>query len=50
VHISGIGPIKFANRDTYLISPAGKVAKVWTGVNPSTHSGEVLADLEAEKK
>ncbi|MGC1461553.1 MAG: peroxiredoxin [Terracidiphilus sp.] len=50
VHISGIGPIKFANRDTYLISPAGKVAKVWTGVSPSTHSGEVLAALEAEKK
>jgi thioredoxin-dependent peroxiredoxin len=50
VHISGIGPIKFANRDTYLISPTGKVAKVWTGVNPSTHSADVLAALAAEKK
>ncbi len=50
VHISGVGPIKFANRDTYLISPSGKVAKVWTGVNPSTHSAEVLAALAAEKK
>ena len=50
VHISGIGPIKFANRDTYLISPEGKVAKVWTGVNPSTHSADVLAELAAEKK
>ena len=50
VHISGIGPIKFASRDTYLISPEGKVAKVWTGVNPSTHSADVLAELTAEKK
>jgi peroxiredoxin Q/BCP len=50
VHINGIGPIKFASRDTYLISPAGKVVKVWTGVNPSTHSADVLAALAAEKK
>ena len=50
VHISGVGSIKFANRETYLISPAGKVAKVWTGVNPSTHSADVLAELAAEKK
>jgi peroxiredoxin Q/BCP len=49
VHINGMGPIKFANRDTYLISPAGKVAKVWTSVNPSTHSADVLAELAAEK-
>src|ERR1035438_7204198 len=45
-----MGPIKFASRDTFLISPAGKVVKVWTGVNPSTHSDEVLAALAAEKK
>jgi peroxiredoxin Q/BCP len=50
VHISGFGPTKFASRDTFLISPAGKVVKVWTGVNPSTHSDEVLAALAAEKK
>ena len=50
VHITGMGPIKFAHRDTYLISPSGKVAKVWIGVNPSTHSEDVLAALSAEKK
>jgi peroxiredoxin Q/BCP len=50
VHISGFGPVKFANRDTYLISPGGKVARVWTGVDPRTHSDEVLAALAAEKK
>ena len=50
VHINGMGPIKFASRDTYLISPAGKVAKVWTSVNPSTHSADVLTALADEKK
>lgn len=50
VHIINLGIMKFAARDTYLISPSGKVAKVWTGVNASTHSGDVLATLAAEKK
>ena len=27
---------KFAQRDTFLISPAGKVVKVWTSVKPIT--------------
>ena len=44
------GDMKFAQRDTFLISPAGKVVKVWTGVNPNTHSDDVLAELQAEKK
>ena len=50
VHITNLGLMKFAARDTYLISPSGKVAKVWTGVNASKHSDEVLAELAAEKK
>ena len=50
VHVTNMGIMKFAARDTYLISPAGKVAKVWTGVKPSTHSDEVLATLAAQKK
>jgi peroxiredoxin Q/BCP len=45
VPISGVGPIRFAKRDTFLISPSGKVAKVWTGVNPNTHSDDVLAAI-----
>ena len=40
----------FAARDTFLISPSGKVVKVWTGVNPTTHSDDVLAAIAAEKK
>ena len=36
---------KIAARNTFLIDPAGKIAKVWTGVDPSSHSAEVLAAL-----
>jgi len=44
------GDMKFASRDTYLISPDGKIAKVWTGVNPNSHSDDVLAEIQAQKK
>jgi len=50
VPISGMGPIKFAHRDTFLISHDGKIVKVWTGVNPNTHSDDVLAEIAAQKK
>src|SRR5450631_457082 len=45
VPVSARGDMKFAARDTFLISPAGKVVKVWTGVNPNTHSDDVLAAI-----
>jgi hypothetical protein len=50
VPLSGTGPVKYAQRDTFLISPAGKIVKVWTGVNPNTHSDDVLAEIATEKK
>jgi peroxiredoxin Q/BCP len=50
VPISGMGSIRFASRDTFLISPAGKIVKVWTGVKPNEHSEEVLAAIASEKK
>jgi peroxiredoxin Q/BCP len=34
-----------AKRNTFLIDPTGKIVKVWTGVDPSKHSEEVLAEL-----
>jgi peroxiredoxin Q/BCP len=43
-------PNGVAARNTFLIDPAGKVAKVWTGVNPNAHSEEVLAALASMKK
>jgi peroxiredoxin Q/BCP len=43
--------IKIAARNTFLIDPSSKIAKVWTGVNPSDHSEQVLTALqELEKK
>jgi peroxiredoxin Q/BCP len=44
------GDMKFANRETFLISPQGKVVKVWEKVDPSAHSQEVLAEITANKK
>jgi peroxiredoxin Q/BCP len=37
-------------RNTFLIDPEGKVAKVFTGVKPATHSAEVLASLASLAK
>lgn len=39
-----------AKRNTFLIDPKGKIVKVWTGVDPSRHSEEVLAELASEEK
>jgi thioredoxin-dependent peroxiredoxin len=48
--LSDIAGIKFAKRNTFLIDPQGKIVKVWTGVNPRVHSGEVLAALGSAQK
>jgi len=37
------------NRNTYLINPDGKIVKTYEGVNPLTHVGELLKDLENRK-
>ena len=42
-------PNGMAARNTFLIDPAGKIVKVWTGVNPSHHSEEVLTALDSMK-
>jgi peroxiredoxin Q/BCP len=39
-----------ANRNTFLIDPAGKIARVWTKVQVQHHSEEVLAALAELKK
>jgi thioredoxin-dependent peroxiredoxin len=50
IPVSARGDMKFAQRDTILISPAGKVVKHWEKVDPNTHSEAVLAEITAEKK
>jgi peroxiredoxin Q/BCP len=44
------GPFPIANRNTFLIDPAGKIARVWTKVEVQQHSAEVLAALSELKK
>jgi thioredoxin-dependent peroxiredoxin len=39
----------YSARNTFLIDPQGKIAKVWTGVKPSGHSEEVLSALAGLK-
>jgi peroxiredoxin Q/BCP len=46
----GIGSIPVMGldkRESVLILPNGKVAKIYTGVDPDTHSKQVLQDIEA---
>ena len=50
VPIKGMGPIHFASRVTFLISPAGKVVKVWPDVKVQNHSEEVLAAIKDAKE
>ncbi len=50
VHISGLGPIRFASRDTFLIGPDGKIVKVWEVKSIQSHSEEVLEAIEGAKK
>lgn len=44
------GPMTLAARNTFLVDPQGKIVKVWTAVDPSHHSEEVLAELTADSK
>lgn len=48
--LTNLGLVKFASRHTFIINPAGKVAKVFTEVNPNKHSEEVLAALAELQK
>lgn len=42
---------KLSARNTFIVDPQGKIAKVFTGVKPPSHSEEVLAALaDLQKK
>ncbi len=43
--LMGLGPVKFAKRHTFIISPDGKLAQIYRDVNPKEHSAEVIAEL-----
>lgn len=44
--LTNLAVVKFSARHTFLIDPQGRIAKVYTSVNPATHSAEVLAALD----
>jgi peroxiredoxin Q/BCP len=48
--VTNLGVAKFAARHTFLIDPTGKIAKIYTSVNPATHSQEVLSELDQLEK
>lgn len=46
VPVKGMGPVKFASRQTFLISPDGKIIKFWPDVKVADHSEAVLAAIK----
>ena len=47
--IYGLGPLKFAKRNTFLVDPQGRIAKVYLSANTSQNSREVIDDLQKLK-
>ena len=37
---------RMARRNTFLISPEGRIHRIYTKVDPTLHAGEILAELE----
>lgn len=48
--LTNLALVKFASRHTFLIDPNGKIARVYTSVDPSKHSAEVLSALDELQK
>jgi thioredoxin-dependent peroxiredoxin len=44
--LTNIGFAKFASRHTFIIDPGGKIARIYSSVDPAKHSDEVLAALD----
>ncbi|WP_369802377.1 hypothetical protein [Sulfuriferula sp. AH1] len=39
--------VKFAKRNTFIIDPEGKIAKIYQSVDAARHPAQVVADLTA---
>ena len=48
--LTNLGVVKFCARHTFVIDPNGKIAKVYTAVDPVKHSAEVLSELAARQR
>ena len=47
VPVRTMGPASYAMRDTFLISPDGRIVKEWEVKDVGAHSAEVLAAIES---
>lgn len=45
--LASLGPISYASRQTFLINPAGEIARHYEDVDPEIHAQQVLDDLHA---
>lgn len=48
--IRDLGLIKFARRNTFLIDPEGRIARVYRSANTAKNSQEVIEDLQKLRK
>lgn len=48
--LTNFGIARFAARNTFLIDPEGRIAKVYTSVDPTKHSAQVLTALDQLQK
>ena len=42
-----LGPLRFARRHTFIVTPEGRIARIFRQVNPRIHAAEVVAALQA---
>ena len=42
-----LGPLRFARRHTFILTPEGRMGKIFRQVNPDHHAAEISAALEA---
>ena len=43
--LRNFGLLKFAKRNTFLVDPQGKIAKVYAGVQPARNAEDIIQDL-----
>ena len=44
-----LGVFRFARRNTFLVDPQGRIARMYLGVNPARNAGDVTRDLRELK-
>jgi peroxiredoxin Q/BCP len=45
-----LGPLRFARRNTFIIDPQGRIAKIYRSVKPAGHSREIQHDIQDLQK